>query len=195
MVKNFLIDFDSTLAATDKALLAGVNKEFGTSYKESDLTTWNTEEVMPPEHVKYMWGTLFVDPEFMYTVQPVEGAIQGIRNLWDQGHKCTVVSDRPSHLYDSVEWWLEKYFGALHLIFTRNLTNKSVLSDAKMMTKSQVAYLYKLNWVVEDAPHNSVRLADRQFVEGVYLIDKPYNQEVEHEKITRVHSWNEIEAA
>lgn len=144
---------------------------------------------MDPHHAAHMWGDdVFLSDEFQLTCEPVPHAIEGVHELLARGDSAIVVSDRPQRLLDATQTWLREHDLDLPLIFTRSVHSLST----EGMTKSQIAYLYKLRHVVEDAPHHAEWLGNRSYVDQVYLLDKPYNRDVEHEKVTRVDSWKEI---
>lgn len=192
---KWLIDFDATLADTFLLQLDTINKKFNTCYTEDDFPTWSTEDVLPPDIVEFMWSDkVFLSEEFQMAVRPVPHAILGVQKLMRCGDECMVVSDRPQALYEVTARWLAAHgLPNLPVIFTRSVHSKSdqLLS---IMTKSQIAYLYRLTHVVEDSPHHSIALAERSYVDKVYLIDKLCNRHIEHPKIQRIKTWEEVEA-
>lgn len=190
---RWLVDFDSTLSATMDHQLELVNERFGTSFTRDDLISWNTEEYMTPEQAAYMWGDdVFFNLDFQAGVKPVEGAIEGVMRMLDNGHEVFVVSDRAEKLYDGTRKWLDMQgLAGVDLIFTRSPKHSKVVSNGAH-TKSQVAYYKRLKTVVEDAPHHAEVLANRSYIDKVYLIDMPYNRGIRHPKVERIYSWEEV---
>lgn len=194
MVK-YLFDFDSTLSATFANQILELNKAFGTAYTEETFTHWETERVLNEEESDYIWKTLFLSEDFQASCDPVPGAIEGAHRLLMCGNDAIVVSDRPHQLFDVTREWLDQQgLAQIPLIFTRNIHSLSDQST-DIMTKAQIAYLYKLTHVIEDAPHNALGLAQRSYIDHVYLLDKACNRDIVHPKIQRVHSWEEITCA
>ena len=191
-MSKWLIDFDSTLSDTFAGVIPVVNAEFGTNYTPKDFVSWSSELFMEPEHASFMWGEHgFLSDDVQIATPPVRYAIQGVKQLLRKGHDLMVVSDRPSRLYDVTCAWLQQHELDLPVVFTHNKHSASVGTDGDR-TKAQVAWQHRLTHVVEDAPHHAKSFADRSFVDRVYLLDYPHNQDVAHEKITRVHTWKEI---
>lgn len=138
-----------------------------------------------------MWGKdCFLSEDFQSLVPPVDGAIDGVLSLLEAGHHLMIVSDRPSELFEVTRDWLDNQgLEMVRLLFT---THKHSLSVGKGMTKSQAAYLYKLDTVIEDAPHHAETLAGRSYIDQLFLLDMPYNQEIVHPKVQRVQHWRNV---
>lgn len=192
MVK-FLFDYDSTIANTSDARIDAINKKFGTHYHMGGVTTWYNDEngYMDEAHDGWSWGpSCFLSPDWQLTLPPVEGAIEGIHKLYEQGHSGMIVSDRPAVLFECTREWLDNHgLEMVRLLFTRHKDSKS--GPDHDFTKSQAAFLYRLTHVWEDAPHHSLSLARRDYIQRVILLDTPYNQGIYHPKIVRVSSWKE----
>lgn len=191
---KLLLDYDSTIADTTSHRLASINEKFGTSYCTSGVTTWHNGDsgYMDESYDGWSWGPeCFLSPDWQLEIPPVEGAIEGIHRLLREGHEGMVVSDRPLSLFECTREWLDRVgLDTVRLLFTKHKASKS--GDHKGFTKSQAAYLYKLTTVIEDAPHHSQQLAERSYIEKIFLLDTPYNQGIAHGKIVRVKGWNEI---
>lgn len=192
---RFLVDYDATLAATDKLRLEWINREFGTNYTPDGVTTWLNADsgYMLPEHDAWAWSdNCFMNLDFQAQVQPVEGAVEGIQRLLELGHEAMIVSDRPTSLFEVTRDWLDKNgLDMIRLLFTRHKHSMNVGSDH--LTKQQAAYLYKLKVVIEDGPHHAELFATKDHIDDVYLLDYPYNRHVmDHPKIARVDGWNAL---
>ena len=190
---KWLLDYDSTLADTHKPRIEAMNKEFGTDYKVEDFTTWSPPSFLDPDHDAWQWGPeCFMNEDFQISAPPVEGAITGVNRLLAYGDQCIVVSDRPAELFEVTRDWLDNQgLDVVRLLFTRHRHSLNVTNVGQ--TKLQVAWQHKLNGVIEDSPHHSIALAQKDYVDTVYLLDMPYNRHIEHEKIRRVKSWFDIE--
>lgn len=147
---------------------------------------------MNEEEISYLWGPeVFLNTDFQINVRPVDGAIEGVQKLLDEGHELTVVTDRSPRIQEVTRAWLDKHgLTNLPVVFTRNKDVRTY--QEAMRTKAQVAWSRRLTHVVEDAPHHSLGLAERPYIEKVWLLDKPYNRHVEHPKIARISSWKEV---
>jgi len=191
---KILLDYDATLAATDRLRIQWINERFGTNYSNDKITTWFNSEsnYMLPEHDAWAWSdACFLNEAFQAQVQPVDGAIDGVLELLDMGHQCMVVSDRPASLFEVTRDWLDNQgLDMVRLLFTRH---KHSMNAVFGMTKQQAAYLYKLRVVIEDGPHHASVFAEKDHIDRIYLLNYPYNQHVPYnDKITRVDRWDEI---
>jgi uncharacterized HAD superfamily protein len=191
---RILVDYDATIAATDKLRIQWINERFGTNYVNDKITTWlNTESgYMKPEHDAWAWSpACFLNESFQAQVEPVEGSVEGVLDLLHMGHEPMIVSDRPSSLFEVTRDWLDKQgLDMVRLLFTRH---KHSMSTEFGMTKQQAAYLYKLRTVIEDGPHHATTFATKDHIDSIFLIDYPYNRYVEESpKIERVKGWDTI---
>lgn len=193
-MRKWLIDYDSTLADTGRMRIDAINEHFGTSFTSGIFTQWNNTGYLTNEQDAWSWGDeCFLNIDLQADAYPMPHAIDAMQRMIEEGEQMMIVSDRPPSLFEVTRDWLDRQgLDTIRLLFTKHKHSKS--GDVKgALTKLQAAYLYKLNYVVEDAPHHSVNLANKDYIEKVYLLTMPYNQGIEHEKITRVNDWTEIE--
>jgi 5' nucleotidase, deoxy (Pyrimidine), cytosolic type C protein (NT5C) len=192
-MSRWLVDYDSTLAETFLEQLRITNQEFDTEYEDSMFVTWRSEDYMPEAHASFMWGPdVFLSECWQLSVPPVPGAIEGCQRLLDQGEHLMIVSDRPPALFDVTRQWLDDHgLDMVRLLFTSHKAS-SMIPTKDSISKYQAAARYKLDHVVEDAPHHAETFANKPWIERVYLLDRPCNRKVDHPKIRRVHSWNDI---
>lgn len=178
-----LVDFDSTLTTFDEAMLAACNKRFGTSYAASDINDWDWLRTFP--HAAYAWGAMcYRSPAWTLTVPPQPGAVETVREMIAAGFEPFVVSDREPEMARWIRDWLRRY----------RLDSVVVLTtDRTLYPKATVARDLGMRIAVEDAPHHALALGEAGLT--FYLIDKPYNQVVEHERVIRVHGWGQIAEA
>ncbi len=188
---KILVDLDGVLMDSLSAQLDVLNKTFRTCWTTEQLTHYWTEEFMEDSHVAFLWGPeCFLDEKLQINAEAVEGGISGVKRLIDMGHIPMIVSDRPKQLFEVTRAWLDNHdLDTIRLMFTRHIRSGALANGARM-SKSQAAYLYKLTHVIEDSPHNARLLAKRAYVDTVYLLDKPYNQEEYLDKdIIRCDRW------
>jgi uncharacterized HAD superfamily protein len=193
ILKNkFLVDYDATLANTFQEQIDACNKKFNTSYTYDMFTTWRSEDVLTKEEAEYIWGSeVFFSEDFQIKVEPVKGAVQGLRDLLDMGYECMVVSDRPKELFEVTRDWLDRQgFDTVRLLFTRHKASMAV-DKSGAMTKSQAAWVHKLTAVWDDAPHHAETLSQREWIQRVYMLDNPHNHHINMPKVIRVDSWQD----
>lgn len=190
---RWLIDYDSTLADTFAEQIIWLNREFGSVYEYDDFTKWRSEDVVTPEEAAFLWGEeCFLNEDFQRECPPIPGAIDGMNDLLEMGEHLMIVSDRPVQLFDVTREWLDRQgLDMVRLLFTHHKNSMS-LDSTGMMTKYQAAARHQLQYIVEDAPHHAETFANKVWVKQVFLLDKPYNQEIEAGKIIRVPGWDNI---
>lgn len=191
-MSRWLIDYDSTLSDTFREQLVWLGREFGTTYSYDDFTKWRSEDVVSAAEAAFLWGDqCFLNEDFQRQCPPIPGAIEGMLDLLEMGEHLMVVSDRPAQLFDVTRQWLDAQgLDMVRLLFTYHKSSMSLDGDG-MMTKYQAAARHKLTHVWEDAPHHAEKFASKEWIQHVFLLDTPYNQEIEHPKIIRIANWNE----
>lgn len=189
---RWLIDFDSTLCNTFLSQIEALNQHFGTSHTVEEFTDWGMTN-LNEEEIAFIWGKdCWLNDDLHRNATTVPHSVETLRAMIDSGEEAFVVTDRGAHLHEVTKEWLANHgLGDVEVFFTRSPFSKSD-QDMSIPTKSQVAYYKRMNVVVEDAPHHSMSLAQRSFIDKVYLIDTPSNRHVAHPKITRITSWREI---
>ena len=161
-----------------------VNARFGTNYQAEEITSWEWWNTRPAEHGAYVWGNeCFLSKTWTMDIPPVEGAIDGILELLDDGHIPVLVSDRAPHMGLWLAEWLKRYGIAIPV----HTTNRH-----KGPTKLDVIKKLGLELVIEDAPHHAVEMSADEYLIGVLLLDKPWNRNVASAKIGRCFSWEHI---
>lgn len=184
-MSRWLIDIDSTTMNTTGRQLVLANQKFDTSYTIDHITEWYWENFMPADVCEYVWGDeVFKSLDFHRECDTVQQSVETLRCMMGQGEILYFVSDRPDRLYETTREWLDGHgLERAKLVFT----------DRETYPKIVAARQFNLEYVVEDAPHHSVDLANDPQIKGVYLLDYPYNRVVpKHPKITRVSGWEEI---
>jgi hypothetical protein len=193
-VTNFLVDFDSTLSNTFVKQIEWLNHKFRTNYTEEDFLDWGLPH-LTSEEIAYLWSDeCFLDPVFQLSCDPLPYAVDKVQQIIDRGDTITVVSDRPQELFSVTRMWLANNLTRIvPLVFTRSPFHTSVIHNhSAYNTKSQVSWNRRLTTIVEDAPHHSYALAQREYVDKVYMLDKPNNRDVHHPKIQRIQDWREV---
>lgn len=184
-MSKWLVDIDSTTMDTTPHQLTYINQRFGTTYTVDQITDWDWDICLGNKrHAGWAWGAkCFTNLDFQRTAPVVPGAVEALVALRRQGESIVFVSDRKEHLREVTRAWLDALgFAECELVFT----------DRETYLKREAARELSLEYVVEDAPHHSLDLAQQDFIRRVFLLDKPYNQVIEHEKITRVSGWEEV---
>lgn len=110
----------------------------------------------------------------------IPGAKQGL-NALSQVFDIAFITARPDYAYDDTVMALKKHFGfgADRLFMARNCNKSYFVNELG------------INFFIEDAPHHAIDIVEKSTAR-VDLMNTPYNQDVNHPKIKRVSSWDEI---
>jgi len=113
------------------------------------------------------------------------GAKETLEWARDLGYKIALVSARPylemRRIYFDTIYWLNSNHIPYDAIFWGKDKADIVFSEL---------YPIKPTWFIEDRDKHAIELANEGI--PVLLLDKPYNQGVEHHHIIRVNGWGDI---
>lgn len=99
-----------------------------------------------------------------------------------------VVTSRCESLRDITSDWLKQ--NELDLFQELHFTNGFGSTFPHKRSKTEVCRKIGATVLIEDGPENALDVADGGI--RVFLFDRPWNRDVEHHNITRVHSWSQI---
>jgi len=179
------VDIDEILAEFVKGYLELYNKKYGKNIKFEDVFTYSLCEplkISKQESIKL--ADEYYGSDDFDNIKLVQGAKEGIKKLNEQ-HKLIFVTARPNHTKEKTELFLKKILPDvdLDISHSNNLWSKGLL-------KSEVCINKKCDLLIEDTSSNALDCADKGI--KIILLDKPWNQGVEHENIIRVYNWGEI---
>lgn len=181
---KLLLDFDSTLTQLAEHMLATYNARYGTAHTCDELTDWETLAKL--KHSGYIWGAdVWQSREWQLSVPPQPWALETVAAMRWAGLEPVIVTDRGIAAIRVMREWLASY-GLAELMV--------IASSRDTLPKWRVAQEHGLSFAIEDAPHNAIDLAEKAGI-TVYLLDKPYNRHVSHERIERVADWYELSFA
>lgn len=173
-MKTILVDMDDTIENCTEAWVHLVNKRYGTNVDPMSLRDWDVSKAFPALTHKQVYDVTFED-EFWYSVKPIEGAVEYLKKLIDDGNRvCIVTCAAYETLKIKMEEVLFKYFPYI------------TWSDVIIASKKQ---MIKADYLVDDGIHNHIG--------GEYkslLFTAPHNCEYDAEAngMVRVNSWEEV---
>lgn len=172
-----LVDMDDTLEGLLKAWLGVLNWKYHTNVRYEDAVVWDIKTLFPALTEKQIYSPLLRN-EFWGLVEPINGAVENMQKLHDDGHDIYVVT--ASHyqsLAGKMERVLFKYFPFIdwkHVIITSN----------KHLVHGDV--------LIDDGVHNLLGGSYRKL-----LMTAPHNRSFDAEAhgMRRVNTWDEAYAA
>lgn len=169
-----LCDVDDVVANLVEPWLARYNKDYDDSVTPDHCVRWEIEEFVKPECGKKIFS--YLDSTIYEEVQPMPGALEGVRILRDLGHRVIFVTSCGAETASAKYHWLARHgfvggtFAQKDLIFA---TDKSMIRG---------------DVLIDDGLHN----CDAFFKHGgdVIVFDRAHNRE--DRRFMRAHNWEEI---
>lgn len=171
---TILIDMDDTIENLCETWVNFLAKKYKLKTTINDITQWDMCRNFPSLTPDEIFKPLETE-EFWRQVRPIEGAIDCIKRLFDDGHEIYIVTaSHPNTVPLKMNNVLFKYFpfiDASHIIITAN----------KQMVMGDV--------MIDDAPHN---LIGANVVK--ILFSAPHNRDFDARKwgMYRADNWAEI---
>jgi 5'(3')-deoxyribonucleotidase len=181
---RLLIDQDQVICDWVGRILEWYNEDKKTSFTKADITSWDVKMNLG-EHSEDFLRSCMRYPEFYRDLEPVEGAIYGMRRLIDLGHDVVIATAIPKCAGIA-------YHGKLEWI-RRNMP----FFDLNNFVAIQRKYLLDADVLFDDGLHNIVPWAKKGWPHHAVILDCPWNaQRVEDEPemgfVYRVSHWNQF---
>ena len=171
---TLLVDMDDTIEQLLVAWVNTLNSRYGYNVKREDVTDWDVSKFFPGLSQEEVYGIEQIEG-FWDSVEPMPGAVQGLRKFIDDGHTVYIVTTASyMGIPDRMEHCLFKYFPFI--------TWENVIVTAhKELIKGDV--------LIDDGIHNHTS-PDCAHI----LVDTPYNRKFDEKALglKRVYNWDEI---
>lgn len=173
-MKTILVDMDDTIENCTEAWVQYVNKRYGTNVDPDSLRDWDVSKAFPTLTREQVYSVTFED-EFWHSVTPIDGAVEYLKKLIDDGHKVYIVT---CAAYETLKVKMEdvlfKYFPFIEW-------KDVIIASRKQMINADI--------LIDDGIHNHI--------DGRYeklLFTAPHNIEYDADAngMKRVKNWKEI---
>lgn len=167
-------DIDGVLASFTPAFLDLLNDHHGTDCRAEHVAEFEFEECLPVtrEQVSQTWER--VCPAFWESLSPIDGAKEGLRELWALAPVWLITARRPAAYQATHSWLMEHGF----------------YYDSLISTADKLAFADHVSVMVEDKWAEACRFADHGT--PVVLMDYPHNCKGEHPLIHRAADWSQV---
>ncbi len=192
--QTIYVDMDDVLCETARALLAISEREFGKTILYHQLNTFEVGEAcgLQPEEVAELFR-LAHDPDELLAMAPIKEAVAILEQWSIAGHEIAIVTGRPPATYEASIEWLSRHRLPYHTFTMVDKYGRFTTENTIAITLSELAEK-QFSFAVEDSPTMARFLAE-EMKTLVALLDRPWNQEVEHSLISRHRDWPEIARA
>lgn len=178
------IDIDEVVVDFIKIYLDVVNNNLNSNYSFEDVKTYNLWENFDISYEKAVdfFDILFDSKEFE-NIDFVENAKNSLVDI-KKNHELLFITARPIKVKSKTLNFFNNHFpdNNFNFIFSEE--------DFRNFKKSEICLKENINLMIEDNSKYALDCAEKSI--KVILLDKPWNQGVEHKNIIRVNSWKEI---
>lgn len=187
---NLALDCDGVTASFHESMIAWHNRTYGTKHVREDIGDF---------HLRHLWGCtveeefrrlneFYKTKEFM-EIPPLEGAVENVGLLADNGFNIFTITARPEQIYRHTREWLEAHFPGK---FKEKLFSRSYEGNARFVRdKPALCKDYGIGTIVEDNLDNA--LACYRAGINVILFNQPWNIKTRVPSgIARADNWREV---
>ena len=178
MIKKIGVDMDEVICTgVANQMVDEVNRRYDTGVSLDDFNSYSIEKEMGVSRKEI--DEILRDIDYN-NLDVVKGADTTLRALHNLDKKIYIVTSRNTDIpliRERTASWLEDH----HIPYDMIMFGKD---------KGNIAWLQGIDVFIEDSPEYALDIADRKI--KTYLINYPYNRDVENEYITRVDNWSEI---
>jgi 5'(3')-deoxyribonucleotidase len=173
---KIILDQDEVLAHWVDKVLLWYNEDFQTSFTRHDVKDyWAMQDILGPAG-KHFIRSCMRWPEFYTRLEPVQGAIEGVKELIDAGHEVRIVTAVPVSAgiaYHGKTQWLRDHMPFFDLKDFYAVHKKDeVMGDI----------------LLDDGPHNIIDW--EKTGRPAVVFDAPWNQGVQ--STYRIKNWKEF---
>jgi 5'(3')-deoxyribonucleotidase len=178
---NIVVDMDQIICQWLERTIEWYNEDKKTSYTREDIKSWNVTDNLP--HSKDFIRSVMRYPEMYRDLDPVEGALYGMRDLLAAGHDVVIATAVPKCAgivyHGKLEWCrrMMPFFPLDNFIAIQRKDLLAAWGDV----------------LFDDGLHNIVPWAMKG--KPAVILDCPWNIDyvpAEGLPITRVKHWNEF---
>lgn len=187
--KVICIDIDGVLADYVQCFVDFISEKTGADLRNFVLKDYNIYnalgEIIPGGHQRMK----FLKQQFQQEgheaghgreLPTIPGSVEALKELKAKGHTVVLLTARPYKQYprlfaDTIEWLKEKGFVYDALIWDENKEERILKEFPNMIC------------MIEDNVSNALKVANKG--KKVYLLEKDYNQGLEHKNIIRAETW------
>jgi len=179
------IDIDEVVVEFFKKYLELFNKKFEKNLTFENIVKfniWNLTDVSREDALKLIED--FYNSEDFFELDLIEGVKDALIKL-HKNYEIHFITSRPESVKEKTNLFLKSLFEDIYF----NLHfSEGVFGEFK--TKAQICKELGIKILIEDRRKYAFECAQNGI--KVLLLDKPWNQNCEHENIIRVKNWKEI---
>lgn len=169
-------DVDGVLNNLMDVVLNEYNKKYNAAFSLSDITTYNLDGCFEPNVARRM-TKLFSLPEVWNKVKAVDGSVNALQKLINDGHQVYLATDHNPNTYGDKVAWIKRFFPFI---------------DASKIICIKDKWILRADIMIED---NLQTLLAKPYYHRI-LIDHPWNSEYKYRDfaydIHRCKNWDGV---
>lgn len=193
-----LMDIDGVLADSEVPVVEEVNRIYKTNLKPEDIDCWFwmsksitsiTGSIEEGKKADCVWFR----PEILAKSPPIEGAVEGVKQLIDQGWEVWAATSRPANTREKTLEWIDEYFPLIgrDRVYMRYPDTEELISSAEV--KLLAVGMLRASLYVDDDPSSVgfvVENISRRLM--VAIPDRGWNKTNPKMDKYRVSGWKQI---
>jgi len=190
------VDFDDVLCETARALSVLAKGMFGRDVPYENIEFFNLQKAfsLTDDEIDRLMGRAH-EPDFLETLEPTPGAVEGLRALGRSGHEVTIVTGRQSTCHAGTQAWLRRHgLDHLEVIYVDKYGRASgqPAADVPPMLDWEAFNTLHFDVAIDDSPTALSGIGHRKNCR-IFIFQRPWNAAYQGtEGMHRVTSWPEL---
>ncbi len=186
------VDMDDVIAATVKTFIEIVEREFGKTVANEQITDFDLKKsfALTQQEYEHLF-TVAHRPEEILKMDTIDGAVDVLTAWSGKGHWISIVTGRLTSTYDSSLEWLAKHKVPYDEFIIVNKYDRPDMDPKIAISKEQLS---KMNFslAVEDSAAMATYLSNHMNT-PVALLDRPWNQDIAtNTNLSRYTCWEDL---
>lgn len=187
------IDMDDVIAATVKSFIAIVEREFGRSVTNDQITDFDLKKSFDLSQSEY--EHLFEvahRPEEILGMDTIDGALETLTIWSEKGFRISIVTGRLTSTWESSLEWLSNHRVPYDEFTIVDKYDRPEMDPKIAISKEQLTSM-SFSLAVEDSAAMAAFLSNHMDTPTA-LLDRPWNQDIDlNPNLTRYSNWQELQ--
>ena len=192
------VDFDDCLCETARAFSKLALEMFDKNVPYDRIRFFELDRSFDLDEEQY--GRLMLrghDPEILLSLEATPGAAETVNEWISRGHEVSVITGRPSGVYEPSRIWLDEHgFKNVRLYCLNKYGRDHFIKNSGCTLELEDYYGMKFDFAVEDSPA-AFRFFDHLPELRVLVFDRPWNREcaLPNGNYRRCAGWESVRRA
>ncbi len=174
---RFYVDFDDCLCETGRALSKLAEEMFGRHVPYERMRVFELDRAFDLDAEQYERLMLRAhEPEMLLSYDATPGAAETINEWISRGHEVSVITGRPSGVYETSRIWLDEHGLKDAGLYCLNKYGRDQFTGSGGTLELEDYYRMKFDYAVEDSP-KAFRFFGHLPELKVLVFDRPWNRE------------------